>query len=457
MLAIRAKYLMGACRAGQYHDRGMSEWPPHPIRLHSAMVAAGCTSDFREKAIEAIKWLERQPVPAIRASDAMERDRVTNFVPQAYPYAKSGPLRGNPLPEIRGKLSREFATAWPIEPHVHFVWPDAEPSDTIRETLAKIVDRVGYLGRASSLVRMTLCDEVPSPNYLPDPAGDVFLRAPFDGRFEELEAAFQSDRRPTPGPLVNYRRVGDQEEVLRSEFAELMTFRLEGSRLPIEGVLPLAERLREAVLAKAGELGIETPLLHGHGHVPHCAYVPLPHVGSRYARGSILGFAIVFPRDTSLQEQMNVLRAVREVREIRLRNPLPVLKVSPDAGSATTLRPTTWSRRGKTFATVTPILLDQYPKKKHTAESIVAAACRYAGLPEPASIRCSLHSVFNGAPPASDFQSNRSGKKKRFAIHAVLEWAQPVQGPVLLGAGRYFGMGLLQPATIWPRKLRGAA
>ncbi len=42
MLALRVEYLTGVCMATQYDDPGRStaEWPPHPDRLYSALVAA---------------------------------------------------------------------------------------------------------------------------------------------------------------------------------------------------------------------------------------------------------------------------------------------------------------------------------------------------------------------------------------------------------------------------------
>ena len=37
-------------------------------------------------------------------------------------------------------------------------------------------------------------------------------------------------------------------------------------------------------------------------------------------------------------------------------------------------------------------------------------------------------------------------KPQRVKVHALVEFADPVRGPVLLGAGRFFGLGLFRPA-----------
>ena len=36
-------------------------------------------------------------------------------------------------------------------------------------------------------------------------------------------------------------------------------------------------------------------------------------------------------------------------------------------------------------------------------------------------------------------------KHQRVKVHARLEFPMPVAGPVLLGAGRYYGLGLCRP------------
>jgi len=54
-----------------------------------------------------------------------------------------------------------------------------------------------------------------------------------------------------------------------------------------------------------------------------------------------------------------------------------------------------------------------------------------------------------GVPPSRAFHIVRPGTGERFRnhyiAHVVLEFDQPVKGPVLIGAGRYFGLGLFAP------------
>ncbi len=121
--------------------------------------------------------------------------------------------------------------------------------------------------------------------------------------------------------------------------------------------------------------------------------------------------------------------------------------------AAQTLWPATWTRPSKRWASVTPILLDRFPKRKGpTVEDILTAACVRAGLPEP-TISHGPYSVLSGVPAVPQFRLRRKKEERpRWGVHAVLEFPIKIRGPILLGAGRYFGLGLLKP---YPRKREG--
>jgi CRISPR-associated protein Csb2 len=95
---------------------------------------------------------------------------------------------------------------------------------------------------------------------------------------------------------------------------------------------------------------------------------------------------------------------------------------------------------------VTPILLDRFPKKNLTVEDILASACERIGLPAPLEITHQPYSKLSGVPPVPAFRLVRAkDEKPRWGAHATLRFAAPVQGPITLGAGRYFGLGLMKP------------
>jgi CRISPR-associated protein Csb2 len=66
MLSIEIELLAGRYAATEYNDRYSAEWPPHPARFYSALVAAlheNASIDEQERS--ALLWLEQQAAPGL--------------------------------------------------------------------------------------------------------------------------------------------------------------------------------------------------------------------------------------------------------------------------------------------------------------------------------------------------------------------------------------------------------
>ncbi|MGO8956931.1 MAG: type I-U CRISPR-associated protein Csb2 [Streptosporangiaceae bacterium] len=264
MFAIAVELLCGRYTAMQFNDRTRPEWPPHPARLFSAMVAAWADIDEPDPAERsALRWLEQQDPPAIRCSQGRSRQVVTHFVPVNDPTAmtrdisrtydamiqtaraleeaeESGDERsirharaavakadakavtdvaraGQPtgresgkviagvlevLPENRGKQGRTYPTVVPDEPTVWFIWPGSEPSEQQRNALDGLLSRVARIGHSSTLVACRCADEAPSPTWSParDRTG-TRLRVPRPGLIDHLEDAFAAHGGEEPRTL----------------------------------------------------------------------------------------------------------------------------------------------------------------------------------------------------------------------------------------------------------------
>lgn len=81
MLAIELHFLTGRAVLTAHNDRECAEWPPHPARVFSALVAALFAGDASPAEREALRWLAALPAPAIWASDASPRAVLKYFVP----------------------------------------------------------------------------------------------------------------------------------------------------------------------------------------------------------------------------------------------------------------------------------------------------------------------------------------------------------------------------------------
>ena len=70
MLAIEVEFLMGRAILSSRENRSEIEWPPHPQRLFSALVAAHGELEPGEDSARALKWLESLRPPEIMADEA---------------------------------------------------------------------------------------------------------------------------------------------------------------------------------------------------------------------------------------------------------------------------------------------------------------------------------------------------------------------------------------------------
>ena len=125
------------------------------------------------------------------------------------------------------------------------------------------------------------------------------------------------------------------------------------------------------------------------------------------------------------------------------------------------LRPSTWCRPSAVWMSATPValdrnpgnLFDKNPRKAATAfqaaEDSIATSCVHAGLPKPVSVTVMPSGTWPGGAKARAFPAfprrSGDGKFRRVKVHARLEFDAPVRGPVLLGAGRFHGLGLFRP------------
>jgi CRISPR-associated protein Csb2 len=237
---------------------------------------------------------------------------------------------------------------------------------------------------------------------------------------------------------------------VQSEFDDLIVLRVKGrSALPARYSLAYASAVRDTLLAKADELGLSLSPIHGHDDAPHCAFAALPSTGHPHSEGTIKAFAIVFPKSVDGDCRAGLRRAAARIRELRFGQYGDcTVSAASDEPVIRTADPTTWVGPSLTWTSVTPILYDRFPKDRpgQTAPEIISASCTRIGLPTPASIVFGKYSPFPGVPPVEEFKLQRKrDERPHMAHHITLEFPQPIRGPILLGAGRYFGLGLCRP------------
>jgi len=473
--AIEIEYLTGVARAANDRRDG-HDWPPQPDRLFSALVATWAARGERPEEREALEWLERQPAPTIRASGAFPRAAATVFVPPNDDESKSITI----LPERRRRQPRRFPACIPEDPVVHLFWPERPPT-RLADALAALARDTSYLGHSASLIRCTLRTDIH------DALGQAARRVAYPGRFAELERAFKDHRRPSPGASRTPPSTTAPTAPASVFGAGWIVFAHAGGFRPDALAAPLAcKALLRAIQVGYGP-GQAPSWVSGHAangaplSTPHLAAVPLLDAGWEWSQGRLMGLALVLPRDLEarvaealdpqcaegdrdgLAEEEQFFAALARInrsgaesleialyltggREWRLRR-----EALPMAHS---LRPERYASKADLWASVTPIALDRHPKADGEAESGIADACQRIGLPRPVRVVLAQHSAVRGAPSIRVGSAQTWTRWRlppflaaRRLTHAVIAFETPVAGPVMLGAGRFNGLGLCLPLT----------
>lgn len=473
MLGFRICYLRGVVTAadvatGQEKDR--VEWPPHPDRFFCALTQAWGDLGRPADGAGALRELERAGPPWIQCGRILRADCRMRYVPvndNYDPVVKkklAQAIQGTSLG--RDRKGRRFPQAAPDDPEVYIYWPDLRISEENRRALRRLARQISHLGHSSSLVTAELVTEFPSrrPVWRPSPEGRFALRVPFPGRFDELVAAFECRKEMASWPpaaiSVNYIEEQQQVQSGAGVHGELIPYRLrrDGPALPLEAAIGLMSVWRKALLAAAPQPVDE--ILSGHSSEstkehpapsarPHLALIPLADVGQPFAAGHLLGAAAVLPRATEPKQRQLCLNVLEKVRHINL-GQLGQVFLEPvnvfERRKA--LLPTTWTEAAERWASVTPVVLGKYPKELFSDEScrIIEEACEIAGLPRPVSIEVGPMPWVTGSLPAARFPAypSRPGKPRRAHLHVRLVFDRPIEGPVLVGAGRYLGYGLFR-------------
>src|SRR5262245_25082568 len=103
MFVVEVEYLMGRVLASSHNDRTAVEWPPHPARLFSALVAAYEECDLGDNARASLEWLETLPEPVICAKPPEHEGSVRDAHEVFVPVNDS-----SDLPERRRRQARWF-------------------------------------------------------------------------------------------------------------------------------------------------------------------------------------------------------------------------------------------------------------------------------------------------------------------------------------------------------------
>jgi len=466
-LVLEIEFLTGECRAADSPASG-ADWPPQPDRVFSALVASWATRGEEGSEREALEWLEAQSPPMIHAGAHTVRTAPAVFVPPNDQRTSKDALAL--IPTMRPRQPRRFQVARLDDPVMAMVW-DAAPAPGRLAALDAVARDVGYLGHSASLAR---CRFVASSPAETKHAATPAARGVYPGRLQELVRAHRlKSVRPMilPGAAVLA-----EPPLAAPPRADWLVLEAIGGGVPdIRAATKVARMLRRRLMGGYRSIGMAKAIPGAvSGHAPdgrplrggHLGIVPMAFAGYPHADGRVFGFAVVPEGQTALPDVPGFRAAFEEIAPYDAGVERRVLKLpcipdqpmllTPAGGAAPkrSLMTGPYLHPAQVWASVTPVVLDRHLKRydESRIRELIADSCANAGLPRPAleRIQVSKHSATSGVPPAWP----RHGAppwmrwhvpevlRSRLLTHVAIDFGCEVAGPVMLGAGRYTGLGL---------------
>ena len=481
-------------------DGGELEWPPSPLRLFQALVAASAArwreSLFHDYAVPALKWLEQQKAPDILTPAAEASSAYRISVPNnamdivAAAWARGNYTSKDAQPATHRAMKPIRAMRMLEGDSVHYLWPLPDPpTDEVRgfvETLSAASRSLVALGWGIDLVasngRTVAASEVEKlsgERWRPTNAPSAeALRVPVSGTLQALTARHQAflgrlangdSFMPVPTlsvfDTIGYR--SDAEPAGRS-FAAFSILKMDASGFrpfdPVRQTHIVAGMIRHTAAEAATNAGwsrerINT-LIHGHtpdgtgrslseNGLPRLSYLPLPSIEERGRGGSVVSSirrVLVTGPLGGAGEIGWARRALngRELKDERKQETTAILSLLPmnDGRIRRYLGPSS------VWATVTPVVLPGYDNGNPAkTEKRLRAAIKQAGFSSLLAERSILEWRQVGFLPGLDL-AKRSLTPAHLEgyprYHVRLRWPGEVKvrGPIVIGGGRYCGLGL---------------
>jgi CRISPR-associated protein Csb2 len=498
-LVITIRFLQPHCHGRS--EGGEPEWPPSPLRLLQSLVAAAAARWNERRQLEhakpALQWLESLRRPAIVASVASAaKVSAVFYVPDntaelLVPAWKRG--EANVTPKRTEKVVRPSHL---LGDAIHYVYPlpdGACPHLEILKAAARSITHFGWgidmaVGDACLLSAEQVA-QLQGVRWNPSPTGGTPLRVPKVGTLDDLirkHADFLSrittdGFRPVPPlrvfDIIRYR---SEHEPAQRPFRLFELRNLDGSRFryshrKLIHIAGMVRHLAIEAMKQSPPRGVGNEWVKSYvaGHVSdrsqshrQLSYLPLPSVGHDFTDPGIRRVMILAPAgdDAWLDhvarrlagQQLQALNAEFGVNENGQPKPGPILVPLSRSGDSVTRRYTGLATVWHSF---TPVILPGHNDfKRDKTRFLIERALSQVGVEQPCDFEWSAFSRFRKSYTAHKYNRDRRPQGyirpnhllSQPAVHLTLRFhdgsaeKRPVAipGPLALGAGRHFGLGL---------------
>lgn len=480
-------------------DGNKPEWPPSPLRLFQALVAASA-GRWNERtelvyALPALRWLEAQAHPTIVGADA---------VPSDHPYRLYVP--DNVADKVAASWSRDrhaniadYRVEKDVRPMhlsgdaVHYLYPlpgGTCPHLGILTTAARSITHLGWgidmvVGNAN-IISGEQAAALSGCRWQPSPTGGTSLRVPVEGTLDDLirrhkaflERLSSDGFRPVP-PLRVFRvrcyRRNDESLPRPCRVFELRKSDDSRFRYPHRKLIHIAGMVRHLAIEAmktCPPTGVEDDWVETYvaGHVKEgqqehsqLSYLPLPSVGHQHTDPGVRRLMVVAPvGDDDWLDHVARHLAGQQLEPLRGDEfgdgDRPFLvPINGDNVSRC------YSQQAEMWHSFTPVILPGHDDHKpDKTKALIERALLQSGIEQPCDFEWSAYSRFPKSFSAHKYDKDRRPQgyirpaylNGQTAVHLTLRFHDgstekkpvAVPGPIAIGAGRHCGLGLFAAA-----------
>jgi CRISPR-associated protein Csb2 len=434
------------------------DYPPSAHRLFQALTAAANNNGtISDAAKEALQWLEKQSPPEIIVPESSLGSRVTTFVPNNDMDVVASAWAKGKTPE---KKPEELWTAKILRPRhlggdatIRFLWSAKDASSPL-DRICELARHVHHLGLGIDMVvgNGRVIDEsqknrLPGITYVP--VRGKGWRVPVEGSLEELMDRYQQQMKAMPlnqyDEVTYVREAGTRHSPMHA-FA-LVNEDGDYCRFDCTDAMVVAAELRHAAHTRAKQLRFDAAFTEGYvcGHAnsshdkdDRFAYIPVPTLAPAGRDNDIRRVMLIQGRANNKAHSL-----VRRLGGASLSGKARLRPIdNPDKDGVIKK----YTEAAERWATVTPIVLPGHLNGRGLARrqsKLVLKSLAHAGIMTPvAEIHLQADPIFPGAERLGRYRVPEY-LRQFTKTHAIITFCEPVVGPVVIGAGRYIGLGLM--------------
>lgn len=467
----------------RYHGSGTS--PPSPFRLFQALVSAAFTGrEVSADEVAALRWLENLPPPTILSLKAKLAKTTTYYVPRNGADAEAGDL-AKAAKNRDPKLSKPWLCD--AQTPLSYIW-FFSGDVTSAETLINLCDRLYQLGRgidmAFAFAERLDADNAkqiilghPGPVYRPTPQGSAnALACPkphqsFDSlifRHQGQLKRLRNDKfRKPPLPVFATTGYNCASSILLFDVLKNTA----GGDYAVQPFTNAASFAKKVIDQAAERLKLHFSdktdrYLLGRGANEQdknlrIRVIPLPSIGFIHTPQGIRRLLVEVPPDCPLrladvEWAFSGLHLGADISAGEILDEQAPILVKADDRKILLHYGIEAEQPTRVWRTVTPIALPLKPThgvltgierviKENEIQYAARQALRHSGLASKAQVVKIQREPFDGkGERATEFAFGNRFPAYRL-YHLEIAFDEPLAGPIIIGDGRYFGLGLMQP------------